>query len=315
MGGGPVDTLLVMDAFGEALVVEPYLETCVIGAALLKGAQGEFARRLLVDIVSGTVRLAFAFEEKGSRFSPYGATTSVTRSVDGFVITGSKTMVVGAPAATHLLVTASIEGEEGLGVFAIPTNDGSVTLRSGRTLDGKGVAEVEFSGCVLAADALLVAPAEGKERVAEALDAAVAALCAEAGGVMRRLIRDTLAYLEQRSQFGSALIGFQVLQHRLADMQVRYEQVHAMAFFAAGVLAEAPAKRSVAISAAKVFVTTALRMVAQDAVQMHGAMGVTEELAIGHLFKRATALESELGSIDYHLDRVIKARLPEGSLA
>ena len=132
---------------------------------------------------------------------------------------------------------------------------------------------------------------------------------------MRRLIRDTLGYLEQRRQFGSALIDFQVLQHRLADMQIRYEEAQAMAFFAAGMLADLRGRRAAGISAAKVFVGTALRAVAQEAVQLHGAMGVTEELAIGHLFKRATALENELGSVDYHLARTMEAGLPDELLA
>ena len=164
-------------------------------------------------------------------------------------------------------------------------------------------------------DALILSTADGAGGVEAALDSAIAALCAEATGIMRRLIRDTLGYLEQRRQFNTALIDFQVIQHRLADMQVQYEQVQAMAFFAAGLLSEESERRAAGISAAKVFVATALRAVAQEAVQLHGAMGVTEELMIGHLFKRATALENEFGSIDYHLGRVVEMGLPDETLA
>lgn len=315
MGGGPVDNLLVMDAFGEALVVEPYLETCVLGASLLRAAQGEPAQLLLAGIAEGSVRCAMAFEEPGARFSPLRAAVRASRSGDGFVLDGRKTMVIGAPAATHLLVTAALENETGVALFVVPSDNAALASRVGRTIDGKGVAEIEFTSCVVDGSALLIGPDAGGTAVEEALDAGAAALCAEAAGIMRRLIRDTVGYLEQRRQFGTALIDFQVLQHRLADMQVRYEQVQALAYFAAGVLTKPAETRSAAISAAKAFVGTAIRSVAQDAVQLHGAMGITEELAIGHLFKRATVLENEFGSVDYHTDRVLRVGLPEESLA
>jgi alkylation response protein AidB-like acyl-CoA dehydrogenase len=316
MGGGPIDTLLVMDAFGEALVVEPFLETCVIGPALLRRSTANLASDLMRRAAAGTARFALAMEEEGARFAPLRAVTTATRSTDGFVIDGRKTMVVGAPAATHLFVTATIPGEEGgIAIFAVPSDHTALQYRLGRTIDGKGVADIIFSECAVDADALIIEPAEGPSVICETVDVAAAAVCAEAAGIMRRLIRETLGYLEQRRQFGSALIDFQVLQHRLADMQVSYELAHASAFFAAGMLSETKERRTVGISAAKASVCTALRAVAQEAVQMHGAIGITDELAVGHLFKRATALENDFGSIDYHLDRVIAIGLPEVSLA
>jgi alkylation response protein AidB-like acyl-CoA dehydrogenase len=315
MGGGPIDTLLVMDAFGEALVVEPFLETCVIGPALLRRSTANLASDLMRRAVAGTARFALAMEEEGARFAPLRAVTTATRSTDGFVIDGRKTMVVGAPAATHLFVTATIPAEEGIAVFAVPSDHTALQYRLGRTIDGKSVADIIFSECTVDADTLIIEPVDGHSVICEAIDIAAAALCAEAAGIMRRLIRETLGYLEQRRQFGSALIDFQVLQHRLADMQVSYELAHASAFFAAGMLPETRERRTVGISAAKASVCTALRAVAQEAVQMHGAIGITDELAVGHLFKRATALENEVGSIDYHLDRVIAIGLSEGSLA
>lgn len=315
MGGGPVDTLLIMDAFGEAFVVEPYLETCVIGQALLRRSTATPAGELLRHAAAGTARFALAMDEEGARFAPGRAATTATRSNGGIIIHGRKVMVIAAPAATHLFVTATIPGEDGIAILAVPSDHPSINYRWGRTIDGRGVADVDFSACAVDADALLIEPAAGCSAICEAVDAAAAALCAEASGIMRRLIRDTLAYLEQRRQFGSALIDFQVLQHRLADMQIRYELAHATAFFAAGMLSETEQRRAAGISAAKTSVATALRAVAQEAVQMHGAMGITDELAVGHLFKRATALENEFGSIDYHIDRVLDVGLPEVSLA
>lgn len=315
LGGGPVDALLVMDAFGEALVVEPFLETCVIGATLLGRSAADAAPPLLQGIADGSVRLALAAEEPGARYAPLRCATVARARDGGFTIDGRKTMVIGAPAATHILVTAIVPDRAGLAIVVIPSDHAAITSQAGRTLDGKGVAELTFTCCDVGDEALLIPPEGGAAALEAALDAGLAAICAEAGGIMRRLIRDTLGYLEQRRQFGTALIDFQVLQHRLADMAVAYEQVQALAFFAAGLLDAPPDRRRVGLSSVKAFVGPALRSVAQDAVQMHGAMGITDELAIGHLFKRATALEGEFGSPDYHLERVIALGLPDEALA
>lgn len=315
MGGDAIDVQLVMDAVGEALVVEPVLETCVLGAALLNGSGSPLAAELMKTAVAGEARFALAIRELGARFAPHRTTVRATPTDRGFVIDGRKSAVIAAPAATHLFVTARLADDERAAIFAVPNGQAGIEMKCGRTLDGKGVAEVAFSGCAVTSEALLVPPESGAETIDLMLDAGTAAICAEAGGIMRRMIRDTLDYLSQRKQFGTALVDFQVLQHRLADMQVRYEQVCAMAFFAAEVLEDAPDRRKAGISAAKVFVGNALRLVAQDAVQLHGAMGMTEELPIGHLFKRATAIENEFGSVDYHLARVVALGLPVLSMA
>lgn len=308
LDGGPVDTLLVMDQFGEALVVEPYLETCVIGAAILRQSGSELARDLLQRAAAGTARFALAWQEEGARYAPQRAATVATRKDGGFLIDGRKSMVVAAPAATHLFVTATVADEQdGMAIFAVASDHPALRYREGRTIDGKGVAEVVFDACAVDADALIIQPSGGISVIGEALDAAIAALCAEAVGIMRRLLRVTLDHLEQRRQFGSALIDFQALQHRLADMHVHYELAQAMAFFAADLLSETVERRTAGVSACKVSIGEALRAVAQDAVQMHGAMGITDESTVGHLFKRATALENEFGSIDYHLDRMLSA--------
>lgn len=315
LGGDALDALLVMDALGEALVVEPYLESCVIAPALLKHANADIAKPLLAEIAAGSARFALALDEAGARFAPLRATVTATHQGEGYAIAGNKVMVVGAPAATHLFVTAKVADSAGLGIFLVPADHPSIHSTPGRTLDGKGVAQLTFYDCAVVGAALLIAPEAGESALREALDAACAAICAEAAGIMRRMTRDTLGYLEQRRQFGTALIDFQVMQHRLAEMQVNCLQAEAMAFFAAHMMNEPAERRTAGIAATKVAVGAMLRSVVQEAVQMHGAMGVTEELAIGHLFKRATALENEFGSIDYHLDKVLEGGLPEESLA
>lgn len=306
LGGGAVDHMLVMDALGAALVVEPYLETCVLGAAVLMRAEGDVARDLLSGIAAGEVRLAIA-DLEGGRTSPTVPSTVAERVVDGWSLRGTKSRVTGLPGATHILVTAHT-GEEGdVALFLIAADHPAVEFVAGPTIDGRITSEVSFESAQLSAASCLVGSARGAEVFAEAVDRATAALCGEAVGIMRRLIADTLAYLEQRRQFGAFLAEFQVLQHRLADMLVEYEHAQAMAFFVAGMADAEPERRRPAVAASKARISLALRHIAQEAVQMHGAMGMTDELAIGHLFRRATVLENLYGSIDCHMKAVVRA--------
>ncbi|MEC3911878.1 acyl-CoA dehydrogenase family protein [Sphingobium sp. CR2-8] len=315
MGGDAVDALLIMDAFGEALVVEPFLETCVIGSALLKESGTPAAEALMVRAVEGSARFSIAFEQGGARYAPLACKTKAKRCDGGYVISGGKVMVVGAMAATHLFVSCSMEGETGIGIFVVEADRAGLTHDFGQTLDGKSVSQLQLDDCAVTESDLLIAPSRGPEVLEQVLDIATAAICAEAVGIMRRLLRDTLAYTSQRRQFGSALIDFQVLQHRLADMKVGYEEARAMAFFAAAMTSDTPEHRRAAISAAKIRIGEILGALAREAVQMHGAMGMTDELAIGHLFRRATAIEAMFGSTDYHMARLARHGLPTQSLA
>ncbi|WP_409019383.1 acyl-CoA dehydrogenase family protein [Brevundimonas vesicularis] len=303
LGGGAIDHMLVMDAFGAALVVEPYLESCVLAAGVLARSESPLASSLLEGIVLGEVRFAFADLEPGARASPSQPQTLARRTEAGWSLSGGKVLVVGVPGATHILVSASMDGAGDIGLFIVEANHPGLKVTSGLTIDGRTSSMIEFEGLALAADFKV---GDGEDR-AEALDRANAALCAEAVGIMRRLLSDTLAYLEQRKQFGTFLVDFQVLQHRLADMRTEYEHAQALAFFAAGMCEAQVGKRCAAISAAKARVSIALRKLAQEAVQMHGAMGMTDELQIGHLFKRATVIENQFGSVDQHMNRVIRA--------
>lgn len=319
LGGGALDHLLVMEVMGAALVVEPYLETCVLAADVLTRSNSTAAIPLLEGIVAGEVRFAFACQETRARYSLTNISTRARSMADGWTLSGAKAVVVGVPGATHLLLTARIASEAdvdaGLGVFVVAADHPQLTIRPGLTIDGRTASEILFEDLKLTTDACVANGDVGEFVIASAIDKATAAICAEAVGIMRRLIADTLGYLEQRKQFGSFLADFQVLQHRLADMQTDYEHAQALAYLAAGMADAEGTDREITISAAKAEIGKALRRVAQEAVQMHGAMGMTDELAIGHLFKRATALENQFGSVDFHMERVMRAGSDTSGLA
>lgn len=309
LGGGQIDHMLIMEALGGALVVEPYLETCVIAAGVLVQSETALARALLEGVVAGTVRFAFADLESHARQSPTPPRTCAGRDGTDWVLNGAKSPVVGLPGASHILLTAHVSGAPGSGsgtaLFAVAADHPALRIRPGRSIDGRTLSGLFFADLKVGDDACVIGVDRGSDVLAATLDAAIAALCAEAVGLMRRLIADTLAYLEQRKQFGAFLADFQVLQHRLADMQTDYEEAQAMAYFAAGMLEAPAARRQVAVAAAKARVSVALRRVAQEAVQMHGAMGMTDELPIGHMFRRATVLENQFGSVDYQMSRLV----------
>ena len=306
-GGGPVDTMLIMEELGRALVVEPYLETVVIGAGLLRRAGGETAAAQIGEIIEGKMIIAFAWSEPDSRFDPALCALTATRDGDGWRVEGRKAVVVAAPFATHLIVTARTSGEpgsrEGLSLFLVERDAAGLSTTDYTTVDGRRASEIAFEGVRVGADALLAAEGEALPVVEQVLDEARAALCAEALGVLAELQRRTLEFVKERKQFGVAIGQFQVLQHRLVDMFMEVEQARSMTMMATLKLGEEARERSRAVSAAKAYVGKACRFVGQNAVQTHGGIGLTEELALSHYFKRAAMIESQLGSVDYHLAR------------
>ena len=307
LGGGPVDNLVVMEAFGGALVVEPYLETVVIAAGLLKRVGGEAASAAVGRIIAGEAIVIPAFGEPTSRYDVADVSTTARRDGAGWVLDGRKAVVVGAPWASHLLVTARTSGEqrsgEGVSLFLVPKDTAGMTTRDYPTVDGRRASEIALDGVRLGADALVGEDGHALALVEQVLDEARAALCAEALGVMSQLHAQTLEYARQRRQFGQAIGEFQVLQHRMVDMFVQLEESVSMAYMATLKLDLPTDERAKAVSAAKVFVGRACRFVGQNAVQIHGGIGITNELPLSHYFKRATMIESELGSVDFHLAR------------
>lgn len=300
LGGGAFDQRVIMEELGAALSGEPYLSTMVIGGAFLREAP-ILADRLLPRMTAGDVILGFAHAEPNRSFDLSNPDTVLQADGDGFLLNGHKAVVYAAPWASHFIVTARTGS--GVSAVLVDAKAPGVTLRTYPTIDGVQAADVRFDNVRVAADALLAPAGQALPVVERAVDEAIAALCAEAVGVMRRLLADSVAYAKERKQFGVPISSFQALQHRMADMFMALEIATAVANEAAAALALPAAERARAISSAKVAIASACRKVGQGAVQVHGGMGMTEELAVGHYFKRATAIEVLFGSSDHHLRR------------
>ena len=306
LGGGAIENMIVMEEFGKALVVEPYLGTVVIGGGFLKHSGYAGAADLIGGIIEGKVIIAFAYAEPQGRYTWSDLKTTAKKDGSGYVLNGHKAVVIGAPWATHLIVTARTSGgqrdESGVSVFIVDRNAKGVVTRDYPTVDGQRASEVYLENVSVGADALIGVEGAGLPLVNKVLDEATAASCAEAVGAMRQLHAGTLDYARQRKQFGVAIASFQVLQHRMVDMFMNVEQSVSMTYMATIKLTD-DAERAKAVSAAKVQIGKACKFVGQNAIQIHGGMGMTDELAIGHYFKRATMIEGLYGSVDHHLRR------------
>ncbi|HRD47955.1 MAG TPA: acyl-CoA dehydrogenase family protein, partial [Caulobacter sp.] len=292
--------------FGKALVVEPYLGTVVIGGGFLKHSGHANAADLIGGVIGGETIFAFAYAEPQARYTWQDLKTTAKKDGAGWVINGHKAVVVGAPWATHLIVTARTGGgqreESGVSVFIVEKGAKGVTTRDYPTVDGGRASEVYFENVAVGADALVGQEGACLPLVNKVIDEATAAVCAEAVGAMRQLHTGTLEYAKQRKQFGTAIANFQVLQHRMVDMFMNVEQSVSMTYMATIKVTD-DAERAKAVSAAKVQIGKACKFVGQNAIQIHGGMGMTDELAIGHYFKRATMIEGLFGSVDHHLRR------------
>ena len=312
LGGGPVDTLVVMTEFGRALVVEPFMETVVIGAGLLRRFDSPAARDAVGAIIAGDLVTTLAGGAPTSRYDVHAVATRATRDGAGWKVDGRKAVVSAAPWASKLLVSARTGGSEreaeGVSLFLVDRQAPGVSTRDYPTVDGRRASEITLDGVSLPAEALLGPEGQALEPVEAVLDEARAALCAEACGVLGEMVRQTVDYAKQRRQFGTAISNFQVLQHRMVDMFIASEQAVSMTYMATLKLDLLAAERSGAVSAAKAFVGRALTDVGQSAVQIHGGIGLTDELAFSHYFKRATVLEQALGSSDWHLRRYQRLR-------
>jgi len=299
-GGGAAEHLLLMQTLGGALAGEPYLGSAVICGGLLARSGADERLAALID---GRVRPAWAGHELAARHERDVVHSTLARQGRGWRLQGRKSLVLGAPGATHFIVSA--RAEEGLALVWLPAETAGLGRRDYRTLDGSWASELGFDAIDLPAEALLGTPGETtREVLAHTLDEATLALCAESLGVMQRLLDATLDYARQRKQFGQPIAAFQALQHRIADMHIAWLQAQALTWAALEQLQAPPAQRERTVSAAKVMASRACRTVGQGAVQIHGGMGMTEELAVGHYFRRATMIEAQLGSVDWHLRRV-----------
>lgn len=296
--GSPFDMLVVMQELGRTLVVEPYWATAVgVEALKLAGADDGQNAQLLERVAAGEIKLAAAFHEPGARYDLFALETLAKETGDGFALTGSKSVVQHGAQADYWIVPARLAGEVAL--FMVARDAKGVEVSDYRTIDGQRAATLKFDGA--SARRLGDAGAATWERVA---DYATFLLCAEAVGAIDALNHATVEYTKTRQQFGVPIARFQALQHRMAEMLIHGEQARSLTYLAAARYSSAsPDERRHAISAAKVRVGQAARYVGQQAVQLHGGMGVTNEVAAAHLFKRLAIIETTLGDVDHHLER------------
>jgi alkylation response protein AidB-like acyl-CoA dehydrogenase len=306
--GGPVEMMIIMEELGRALVVEPFLSTAVIATGLLTRSGAPADAALLRGIVAGEIRAAFAFAEPQARYDWHDLATTARRSGSGYVLNGRKAMVFGAPWATHLIVTARTSGAQrdrgGISVFVVEASADGLERRDYATIDGQRASDLTFDNVSVPADALIGAPDDAAPLLEQAIDEATVGLCAESVGLMRAMHERTVDYTKARRQFGQPLGAFQVLRHRMVDMYMQLEQAVSITYLAAIRLQEADAaQRARAASAAKAQVGAASRFVGQSAIQLHGGMGLTDELSVGSYFKRAMVIETQFGDTDHHLAR------------
>ena len=308
-GGGAIELMLMAEQFGKGLLVEPYLATVVLaGGAIKHGGSEDQKAKYLPGIIDGSVQAALAYAEPQGRFNLADLTTTAQRDADGYVLKGYKAVVLNGPAADLLVVTARTSGEQrdtsGVSVFVVDANAEGVSRRDYPTVDGLRASEITFDNVRLSADALLGEEGQGYAIVERAVDDGILAVGAEAVGCMEVLYKDTVEYCKTREQFGQPIGKFQVLQHCMVDMFMEHEQTKSLMYMAAMRMDEGyGAQAQKAVSAFKVQVGKSGRFVGQSAVQLHGGMGMTDELNIGHYFKRLTIIDTLFGNVDFHLKR------------
>lgn len=310
--GGPAETMIVMEAFGGALVVEPFLPTVLLGGGLLEaGGSAQQRAALIPRIADGSLLLAFAQAEAGSRFDLEHVATRARRSGDGWIIDGDKRHVLGGDSADQVIVSARIEGAvdapDGIALFLVDARAPGVRRRGYRLQDHTRAADIAFEGVRVGAEAAIGVPGAALGLMTSVVDRAVAALCCEAVGAMAAAYERTVDYLKVRKQFGTTLGSFQALQHRAVDMFVQLELARSMAMYGITSSADAdPVEASRAASATKVQIGQSARTIGQEAIQLHGGIGMTDAYPAGHYFRRLTMIEMQFGDTRHHLSRLTR---------
>ena len=305
LGGGGVDTMVVMEQMGRGLVLEPYLGCVVLPVALIKAAGSPEQRAALSEnLATGETIYAFAHTEPGQRYERASVGLTATANGDGFVLNGKKVTVLGGDCADQLIVSATVANDVGASLFVVDAKAAGVTRHAYPMQDAQRGADIEFVNVAVGAQALLGTRGGAQPAIDYALDVACAALCAEAVGVMAELQKITIEYLKTRKQFGRVIGMNQALQHRAVDMLMHVEMSRSMALEAATAVDNPDAAtRAKAVSAAKTLIGQGCRFVGQNAVQLHGGIGVTHEVNTSHYFKRLTLINATFGDIDWHLAR------------
>ncbi len=312
-GGGAVETMLVMEAFGRALALEPYLATVVLaGGVIRRAARQELRAELAPQIAAGDLRLAFAHSERQSGWDLFDVAASARKDGGGYVLDGEKGLVLHGDSADKLVVSARIAGGQreraGLGLFLVDASAPGVARRGYPTQDGQRAAEITLTNVRVEPEAVIGDPENAASVIERVVEEAIAALCAEAVGAMSEAQAMTVEYLKTRKQFGVPIGSFQALQHRAADMVVALEQARSMMMFATMMAGEDDAAaRAKAISAAKAQIGRSAKFIGQQATQLHGGIAMTYEYKLGHLFKRMTMIDMAFGDADAHLRRLSEA--------
>lgn len=318
LGGGGVETMIIMEGFGRGLVLEPYLSTVVLGGSLLgKGGTTAQQAELLPKIGEGKLRLALAMAEHQGRYNFADVSLAARAEGSGYVLSGRKCVVLDAPNADKIVVSARTGGGQretsGISLFLVDRDAKGLSLRAYRTLDRRRAADLVFDNVRVDAASLIGGKDQGHALLSEAIDHGIAAVAAEAVGAMQCLHDATNDYLKTRKQFGVPIGSFQVLQHRMVDMHIALEQARSLALMVNMKLAGAPGERARAAAAAKVQVGQSARFVGQQAVQLHGGMGMTDELTVGHYKKRLMMIDVLFGNAEHHRRRF--AELDEAEAA
>ena len=307
IGGGPVETMIVMEAFGRALALEPYFASVILGGSFVKLGASEAARNdVLPKVAVGETLLAFAHIERQARYDLADVAATAKKDGAGYVLNGEKSLSVHGDVADKIVVSARVSGDQrarnGIGLFLVDAKAGGVSRRGYPTMDGLRAAEVSLSNVKVGADAVIGEPGNAYPLIEQVGDIAIAALAAEAVGAMSAMHEITVDFLKQRKQFGVPIGNFQVLQHRAGEMLIALEQARSMAMLAT-MMAEEPnaAERRKSITAAKVQIGRSAKFVGESAIQMHGGIGMTMEYKVGHYFKRVTMIDTMFGDADYHL--------------
>ncbi len=308
-GGAALDMMGIMESIGEGLVVEPFLSTTMGAQFVARGGSEAQKKSILPLVVEGKLKMAFAQTERGARYNLAHVATKAKKSGGGYVIDGEKDVVVHGPCADRIVVSARTSGSDtdaqGISLFLVDAKAPGITMKPYRTLDELRACDMVLKGVTVGADALIGKEGAGLALIEEVVDYGTALICAEAVGAIKSANDATLEYLKTRKQFGVPIGAFQALQHRMVDMVVSYEQAKSMACLACDKAdsEKDAAQRKRLISAAKVRISEACRHVSQESIQLHGGMGMTEEMKVSHTFRRLTMIAQQFGDLDHHLER------------
>ena len=308
LGGKPTDLMIVMEQFGKGLVVEPYLPSIILAGGLISKLGTETQKNEIIpEIISGHRRYVFAYAEPQSRFDLFDIKTSATQKNENYIINGFKSVVFGASSATHLIIAARTSDDQrsksGITLFLVDAKSDGITLQNYPTIDEYRASEVVIENLHVSSENILGKVNDAYETIEEVVDISTIAACSEAVGILQVLKDSTTEYCKNRKQFGQPISKNQVIQHRLVDMMIEYEQAKSILYMAITADHSNSEERQKTTSAAKARIGKAIKSLGESSIQLHGGMGVVDEYNVSHYFKRATMIGVLFGNVDYHMKR------------